>query len=85
MINTPSSFLVGKIIKRKLGRGSQKEKLVNALLTEGGSDLVVRREGGTAFQDELFDKLEGKKVRACGHMQSYVLIVENVEEIVSVE
>lgn len=73
--------ITGTIIKRKLGKGSQKDKMVNAVLTEDGLDIVIRHNNGTAFQDVLFDSLEGKKVKITGTMQSFVLIVTDVVEM----
>lgn len=80
MTSFPSpKTMIGTIIKRKLGKGAQKEKLVNAVFTEDGLDIVIRHSGGTAFQDAEFDALEGKKVQITGSMMSFVMLVDRVD------
>ena len=75
-INSQLVF-TGQIIKRKFGKGNKGDRIVNALLTPEGMDIVIRHENGNAFQDSVFDQLEGKKVKLTGTMQSSVLIVED--------
>lgn len=66
----------GRIIKRKFGKGNKGDRIVNALLTPEGADIVIRHEDGTAFSDPLFDTLEGKTVKLTGTIRSSVLIVD---------
>ena len=66
----------GQIIKRKFGKGSKGDRIVNALLTPEGYDIVIRREDGNAFTDPMFDRLQGKTVSITGKIQSSVLIVD---------
>lgn len=73
--------VIGTILKRKLGKGSKSDRIVNAILTEDGIDLVIRHDGGTAFEDTIFDALEGKRVRLTGVMQSFVMIVSDLAEL----
>lgn len=78
---SPPQTVIGKIFKRQLGKGKQGERIVNAIFTEDGRDLVIRHDNGTAFQDDLFDTLQGKRVKLTGIMQSFVLIVSELAEV----
>jgi hypothetical protein len=79
MSSSPFQTLTGTIIRRKLGKGKQKDEMVNAILTEQGLDIVLRREGTTAFQDALIEGLIGKQCTISGVRQSFVLIAETID------
>jgi hypothetical protein len=79
MSSPPFQTLTGTIIRRKLGKGKQKDEMVNAILTEQGLDIVLRREGTTAFRDALIEGLIGKQCTISGVRQSFVLIAETID------
>jgi hypothetical protein len=85
MSSSPFQTLTGTIIRRKLGKGKQKDEMVNAILTEQGLDIVLRREGTTAFQDTLIESLIGKQCTISGIRQSFVLIAETIDVVEKVE
>jgi hypothetical protein len=72
----------GKVVRKKLGRGSKKEEMISALLMDNGGELVLRRNGFDPFMDEILAAYEGKTIKVNGTQQSYVLIVNNVIEVV---
>ena len=75
--------VIGKVVKREFGKGSNKHRIVNAVFTDDGRDLIIRHFNTTAFQDTQFDALEGKRVQLTGEMSSYVLIVDSAIELES--
>jgi hypothetical protein len=85
MSSSPFQTLTGTIIRRKLGKGKQKEEMVNAILTEQGLDIVIRREGTTAFRDTLIENLIGKQCTISGIRQSFVLIAETIDLVEKVK
>jgi hypothetical protein len=84
-LSSPPQTVIGTLFKRKLGKGKQGDRMVNALFTEDGRDLVIRRESGTAFTDSVFDALQGKRVSVSGVMQSFVLVISEVEQLPAIE
>lgn len=70
----------GKVYKRPVGKGSKSDRIANAILTDDGRDLVLRREGANALEDMVLDALEGKTVTVTGVVHSYVFIVHDFRE-----
>jgi hypothetical protein len=83
--SSPMQTVIGILFKRKLGKGAKKDETVNAIFTEDGRDLVIRHDNGTAFQDIVFDGLQGKRVQLTGAMMSFVLVVDQEEELPPIE
>ncbi len=55
----------GKVIVRRVSRGSKSERDAVCLVTSDG-EMVLRRKGGNPFHDPTLLELEGKTIRATG-------------------
>lgn len=51
------------------------------VLETGGDELVLRRQGGNAFQDPVLDALVGHRIRATGRRSGSTLILTDWEDL----
>lgn len=55
----------GRVVKRRVARGSKSEREAVCLDT-GGKRYILRRKDGNPFHDEELEKLVGKQISADG-------------------
>jgi hypothetical protein len=51
------------------------------MLKTDDDELVLRREGGNAFQDAVLDGLVGHRIRGTGQKTGYTLILSDWEDL----
>jgi hypothetical protein len=64
----------GRVLRRRVARGSKSERTAVVLKT-GRRDYVLRRAGGHARRDPQVDALVGHTVEGEGIVREYVLIM----------
>ena len=68
--------LTGKVEKKELG-GTSKSANTSFVLQTNDGDIKLRREGGSPFYDNFFEKYEGKNIAVEGFdMEQYFLVTE---------
>lgn len=70
----------GIVVRRRVGLGTKSDHDAVVLLTDDGA-FKLRRSGANAFQDDVLDRLVGKRVRARGIVRSGQLIASEVEAV----
>jgi hypothetical protein len=68
----------GLVHQQTVSAGSKSEHRAVVLQTDEGP-LKLRREGGNPFQDEILQKLVGKRITCEGQVHSGQLIMSNWE------
>ena len=71
--------LSGKVIKKAITRG-KKELLVNAIQTDDGREILVRREGTSIVKDDVIDALNNKTVVAVGIVDGSIFVATEIKE-----
>lgn len=67
----------GRVVKKRVAAGSKRDH--EAVVLETGADgLVLRRQGGNAFQD---DALVGRRIRGVGRRSGATLILSDWEDL----
>ena len=70
----------GRVVKKLVAAGSKSER--DAIVLESdGAEIVLRRQGGNPFQDEMLESLVGKTVRARGFDLGSSLVMTDWTEI----
>jgi hypothetical protein len=64
----------GQVVKSRFAVGSKSERLGVFLVTRGRKYLL-RQMGGTPYGDPEIEKLVGKKIRATGEVDDYLLLL----------
>jgi hypothetical protein len=70
----------GHVIKKLFARGSKSQRPA-VILKTADAELVLRREGGNAFQDPVLDGLVGHRIRGTGEKTGYTLILQEWEDL----
>lgn len=74
------SKFIGKVTKKRFGKGSKSE--YDAIWLETEKDrYVLRRQGGNPFHDPELDKWVGKMVQCTGVVDDYTLTISDCKEI----
>ena len=74
--NITKSSLKGTVIKADLG-GVSKSAHTGFVLRTDGKQIKLRRQGGSPFYDEFFEKYENKPVHIEGYdMDQYFLVTK---------
>jgi len=68
----------GHVIKKLFAGGSKSQRKA-VILKTADDELVLRREGGNAFQDPVLDGLVGHRIRGTGEKTGYTLILRKWE------
>ncbi len=71
--------LRGRVLKKPFAVGSKSEREAVVLSTEQG-EYVLRRLGGSAFQDPELEALVGKSIRGEGTLHGYTFILTGWKE-----
>ena len=66
----------GRVVKKRVARGSKSERQAVVLVTDGG-DLLLRRVGGNAFKDEVLEDLVGSTIVCEGSMRGRHLMLHS--------
>lgn len=69
--------LSGKVVLKKMGKGSKSEHEATYLQTENES-YVLRRIGGNAFKDHSLIELEGKNITVKGFINNYTFLIKEL-------
>lgn len=69
----------GKVVKKRLSRGSKSERDALVLEAKDG-ELVLRRRGGNPFHDEVLDRLVGKRIQCSGIRSGNLVILTDWTE-----
>ena len=64
----------GLVVKKLVAEGSKSEHEAVVLETSG-RDLILRRQGGNAFKDDVLSALVGKHIRGAGRLVGSTLIL----------
>jgi hypothetical protein len=56
----------GKVIRRRVGRGSKSEHEAVVLVTDAGVSYHLHQPGGNAFEDPELEQLVGKRIEGNG-------------------
>jgi hypothetical protein len=67
-------------VKKRVAQGSKRDHEAVVLET-GDDDLILRRQGGNAFQDEVLDALVGRRIRGVGRRSGSTLILSEWEDL----
>lgn len=70
----------GRVVKKRVAAGSKRDHEAVVLET-GADDLVLRRQGGNAFQDDALDALVGRRIRGVGRRSGATLILSDWEDL----
>ncbi|MGZ3458137.1 MAG: hypothetical protein ACXU86_06470 [Archangium sp.] len=71
--------LRGQVLKKPFAPGSKSER-ETVVLSTGQGEYVLRRLGGSAFQDPELEALVGKRIRGEGTLHGYTFILASWEE-----
>jgi len=66
----------GHVVKKRVSSGSKSEHEA-VMLDTGDEQLVLRRHGGNAFNDDVLDDLVGHRIRGTGQRVGYTLILRD--------
>jgi hypothetical protein len=72
--------LEGCVERRPLGQGTKSAHQGLVLVLPDGSWHVLRRAGGSAYVDPMFEAMEGRRVRLRGRLRPRFFLVERVED-----
>jgi hypothetical protein len=72
----------GRVVKKRVAGGSKSEHQAVVLET-AEAELVLRRQGGNAFQDEVLDGLVGHRIRGVGRRSGSTLILSAWDDLES--
>ena len=70
----------GRVIRKVVGSGTKSERLAVVLET-GEDELVLRRQGGNAFEDAVLESLVGHRIRGSGERTGYTFILFDWEDL----
>ena len=70
----------GLVVRKPFARGSKSEHEA-VMLQTGGADLLLRRQGGNAFRDQVLEDLVGHRIRGTGRLAGKTLILAGWEEL----
>jgi len=65
----------GRVVRKRVSIGSKSEHDALVLVTSGGEEYQLRRQGGNAFRDPELDGLEGKSIECEGIVRSGQIIM----------
>jgi len=65
----------GHVVRRRVSVGSKSEHEALVLVTDGGDEYKLRREGGNPFRDPELDVLEGERIECEGIVRDGQLIM----------
>lgn len=71
--------LSGKVIRKKISRGSKSERNAVILKTED-KEYVLRKLGGNPFHDASLELLVGKTITASGMLDRNLFLVREITE-----
>ncbi len=71
--------LRGRVLKKPFAPGSKSEREA-VVLSTGQGEFVLRRLGGSAYEDPELEELVGKDIRAEGSLHGYTFILTGWEE-----
>jgi len=72
----------GLVVRKAFAAGSKSDHQAVMLQTEG-AELVLRRQGGNAFRDQVLEDLVGHRIRGTGRLAGKTLILAGWEELAS--
>jgi hypothetical protein len=72
----------GRVVRKRVAEGSKSDHAAVVLQT-GDSELVLRRQGGNAFQDDVLDGLVGHRIRGVGRRSGTTLILSEWDDLES--
>jgi hypothetical protein len=78
--NTAHVVLEGRVERHPLGQGTKSAHPGMVLVLADSSWHVLRRAGGHAYTDPVFEAMEGKRVRLRGKLRPNFFLVEGVDE-----
>lgn len=70
----------GKVVKKRVSKGSKSERDAVLLEDDAGHEHVLRRKGGNPFADDVLDSLVGKKIRCKGVQTGNTVIMTEWDE-----
>ena len=65
----------GRVVRKRLSIGSKSEHEAIVLVTQGGEEYKLRRQGGNPFRDPELDVLEGKRIECEGVLRNGQIIM----------
>jgi hypothetical protein len=74
-----SATYAGSVVQKRVSEGSKSDR-VAVLLKTRTRELILRRQGGNPFQDDVLQALVGKRIAATGLLAGNTLIVRAWEE-----
>ena len=72
----------GRVVRKRVAEGSKSDREAVVLQT-GDSELVLRRQGGNAFRDDVLDGLVGHRIRGVGRRSGKTLILSEWDDLES--
>ncbi|MEK8031488.1 hypothetical protein AACH06_11725 [Ideonella sp. DXS29W] len=75
-----SIVLQGRVEKRPLGQGTKSAHPGMVLVLPDGRWHVLRRAGGHAYSDPMFEAMEGQQVRLRGRLRPNFFLVDGLDE-----
>ena len=70
----------GEVVSKTASRGSKSERKAVQIVTEAGSEYILRRKGGHPFKDAVLEGLVGKQIEAQGKLRGRTLFLDEWEE-----
>lgn len=79
MGQSQSRVFAGSVIRRRISPGSKSDRVAILLKTED-QELILRRQDGNPFKDDVLEELVGKRISAHGVLSGSTLIMKGWKE-----